>query len=131
MAVVRKRKVWWIVGGVLGFIVLAGLLLMNWYGKHQESIAEESAHRVERALKQLDDDETAKDIRAQLVNEIGEFDSVEEVHWYASLAPNYAYIHGTVIKDGTRYHIEYFLKKGKIVFWGAGEENSGSATSSP
>ena len=69
MAVVKKkRKVWWIVGGVLGFFVLEGFLLLTWYVKHQESIAEESAHQVERALKQLDDDETAKEIRAQLVD---------------------------------------------------------------
>lgn len=126
-----KGKVWWIVGGVLLLVVLAPIFIWNEYSKHQESFAEESARRVERALKQLDDDETAKDIRAELVNEIGEFDSVEDVHWYAHMLPNSAYVVGTVIKDGARYHFQYLFQDDKMRMFSTGEAFSDkTATSS-
>ncbi|MCH8978683.1 MAG: hypothetical protein IH945_05505 [Armatimonadetes bacterium] len=124
----KKRRARWIVGGALLLVVLAPVLIWNGYSKNQRSFAEESAHRVERALKQLDDNEAAKEIRTELVNEIGEFDSVEHVHWYAHPLPNYAYVLGTVSNDGARYHFQYLFQGDRVRLFGAVEEISDETT---
>ncbi|HXH62226.1 MAG TPA: hypothetical protein VNI20_12825 [Fimbriimonadaceae bacterium] len=89
------------------------------YVARQNNFARQCAERVERALRGVDNDQTAKDIRAYVTSKSGEIDSVQEVHGYPHAMPRYAYVMVTVVAKGKPFASVILIKNGRFLVHGA------------